>query len=69
MSWSAAMDHVINDKVKIEIICSPVISDRHLLEILKGSITPEQRKRTIQELADNIVLTAVGFGMNSNLKT
>lgn len=65
MSWSAAMDHVINDKVKIEIICSPVISDRHLVEILKGSITPEQRKKTIQQLADNIVLTAVGFGMNS----
>ena len=65
MSWSAAMDHVINDKVKIEIICSPVISDRHLVEILKGSITPDQRKKTIQQLADNIVLTAVGFGMNS----
>jgi len=68
MSWSAAMDHVINDKVKIEIICSPVISDRHLVEILKGSITPEQRKQTIQQLADNIILTAVGFGMNSNRK-
>jgi superfamily II DNA or RNA helicase len=65
MSWSAAMDHVINDKVKIEIICSPVITDRHLVEILKGSITPDQRKKTIQQLADNIVLTAVGFGMNS----
>ncbi|MDP3122399.1 DEAD/DEAH box helicase family protein [Polynucleobacter sp.] len=65
MSWSAAMDHVINDKVKIEIICSPVISDRHLVEILKGSITSDQRKKTIQQLADNIVLTAVGFGMNS----
>jgi superfamily II DNA or RNA helicase len=68
MSWSAAMDHVINDKVKIEIICSPVISDRHLVEILKGSITPDQRKKTIQQLADNIVLTAVGFGMNSERK-
>jgi superfamily II DNA or RNA helicase len=65
MSWSAAMDHVINDKVKIEIICSPVISDRHLVEILKGSITSDQRKKTIQQLADNIVLTAVGFGLNS----
>ena len=65
MSWSAAMDHVINDKVKIEIICSPVISDRHLVEILKGSISPDQRNKTIRQLADNIVLTAVGFGMNS----
>jgi len=68
MSWSAAKDHVINDKVKIEIICSPVISDRHFVDILKGSITQEQRNITVQQLADKIVLTAVGFGLNSDRK-
>jgi hypothetical protein len=68
MSWSAAMDHVINDKVKIEIICSPVITDKHLVDILKDNITQDQRKKTVQQFADNIVLTAVGFGINSDRK-
>jgi superfamily II DNA or RNA helicase len=66
MSWAAAMDHVISDDVKIEIICSPVISDKHLVNILKGNVTEDQRKKTVRELADKIVLTAVGFGMDSD---
>lgn len=65
MSWAAAMDHVISDDVKIEIICSPVISDKHFVNILKGNVTQDQRKKTVRELADKIVLTAVGFGMDS----
>lgn len=65
MSWAAAMDHVISDNVKIEIICSPVISDRHFVKILKGNITEDQRKQTVRDLADKIVLTAVGFGMDN----
>ncbi len=66
MSWAAAMDHVISDNVKIEIICSPVISDKHFVNILKGNVTEDQRKKTVRELADKIVLTAVGFGMDSD---
>jgi len=65
MAWAEAISHVINDNVKIEIMCSPVVSDRHLVEILKNNATDEQRKKTIQKLADNIVLTAVGFEMNN----
>lgn len=66
MSWAAAMDHVISDNVKIEIICSPVISDKHFVNILRGNVTEDQRKKTVRELADKIVLTAVGFGMDSD---
>jgi superfamily II DNA or RNA helicase len=66
MSWAAAMDHVISDNVKIEIICSPVISDKHFVNILKGNVTEDQRKKTVRELADKIVLTAVGFGMDND---
>ena len=65
MAWSEAMDHVINDNVKIEIICSPVISDKYFIEILKGNITEDQRKKTVQDLVDKIVLTAVGFKINN----
>lgn len=65
MAWADAMNHVINDNVKIEIMCSPVVSDRHLIEILKNNVTEDQRKKTIQNLVDNIVLTAVGFEMNN----
>ena len=65
MSWAEAMSHVVNDGVKIEIMCSPVVSDRHLVEILKENHTEDQKRKTIQKLTDSIVLTAVGFEMNS----
>jgi superfamily II DNA or RNA helicase len=65
MAWSEAIAHIISDDVKIEIMCSPVVSDKHLVEILKNNTTEEQRKKTIQKLADKIVLTAVGFEKNN----
>lgn len=66
MSWADAMGHVIDGSVKIEIMCSPVVSDKHLIAILQENNTEEQKKKTIQKLADTIVLTAVGFEMNSD---
>jgi len=65
MAWAEAMSHVINDDVKIEIMCSPVVSDKHLIEILKNNATEEKRIKTIHELTDKIILTAVGFEMNN----
>lgn len=65
MSWSEAIGHVINDDVKIQIMCSPIVSDSHLVEILKNNTTEDQRKKTIQKLADKIILTAVGFEKNN----
>lgn len=56
MSWAAAMDHVISDDVKIEIICSPVISDKHFVNILKGNVTEDQRKKTLESLRTKLYL-------------
>jgi superfamily II DNA or RNA helicase len=61
MAWAEAMDHIIKDNVKIQIICSPVVNDRTLLEILKKNSNPQERKQTIQKLSDGIVLTAIGY--------
>ena len=64
-AYAAAIDHVIKDKVKIEILCSPVIQDKRLISILNENSTPEKRKKKTQELIDSIALTAIGFGMDS----
>lgn len=61
MAWSEAMDHIIKDNVKIQIICSPVVNDKNLLEILKNNSNPQEKKQTIQKLSDGIVLTAIGY--------
>jgi superfamily II DNA or RNA helicase len=66
MSWADAMDHLINERVKIEIMCSPVVSDRRLIEVLANNKSPELRKKTLQELSDEIVLLAtIGFQKNN----
>jgi len=60
-SYAGALGHILKENVKIEILCSPVISDKRLVEILKNNSTPEKRKKTVQELADKIVLSAIGL--------
>jgi superfamily II DNA or RNA helicase len=64
-AYAAAIDHVIREKVKIEILCSPVIQDKRLIYILGENSTPEKRKKIIQELTDQIALSAIGFGINN----
>jgi superfamily II DNA or RNA helicase len=63
-AYAAGIDHVLKEGVKIEILCSPVIQDKKLISILRENSTPEKRQRTIQELADQVALSAVGFGMD-----
>jgi superfamily II DNA or RNA helicase len=65
-AYAAAMDHVLKDMVKIEILCSPVIQDKKLISILRENSTPEKRKKTIQDVADQVALSAVGFGINQD---
>ena len=60
-SYAGALGHILKENIKIEILCSPVISDKRLVEILKNNSTPEKRKKTVQELADKIVLSAIGL--------
>jgi len=64
IAWAGAIDHVLKENVKIEVICSPVIADKGFLEILKRNTDDRERKKTLQKLSDEIVLTAVGFGLN-----
>lgn len=65
-SYAGAMDYVLREGVKIEILCSPVIQDKNLLQVLRENSTPAKRLRTIQEVADQVALSAVGFGLNQD---
>ena len=64
MAWAGSIDHILKKSVKIEVICSPIITDKGFLEILKRNIDDVERKNTLQKLSDEIVLTAIGFGLN-----
>ena len=64
IAWAGAIDHILKDDVKIEIICSPVVTDKNFIEILKRNSNDADRRRTIQKLSDEIDLTAIGFGLN-----
>lgn len=63
-AYAAGIDHVLKEGVKIEILCSPVIQDKKLISILRENSTPEKRLKTIQEVADQVALSAVGFGID-----
>ena len=66
VAYAEVMDHLIGAHTKIQIICSPVVHDQELLRALNNNLTVEQRKTTIQTLADRIVLEAIGYQMDSN---
>lgn len=65
-AYASAMEHVLRDGVKIEILCSPVIQDKKLISILRENSTPEKRKKTIQDVIDHVALSAIGFGINQD---
>lgn len=65
-AYASAMEHVLKDGVKIEILCSPVIQDKKLIGILRENSTPEKRKKTIQDVIDHVALSAIGFGINQD---
>jgi superfamily II DNA or RNA helicase len=64
-AYAAAIEHVLKDNVKIEILCSPVIQDKKLISILTENSNEEKRRKNIQTLTDRIALSAIGFGMNN----
>jgi superfamily II DNA or RNA helicase len=66
IAYASSMDHLISERTKIEIICSPVVHDKTLLEVLKNNLTEEQRTKTIGQLANNVVLRALGYQMDTN---
>jgi len=63
-AYSASLGDILCNDVKIDILTSPIIQDKKLLKVLESNATPEQKTNTIQELAEQIVLTAVGFKLN-----
>jgi len=60
-SYVDVIDHVINGSLKVEIICSPVIQDRLLVDQIERSKSQEERERVIKELSDDIVIHALEF--------
>jgi superfamily II DNA or RNA helicase len=63
-AYASAMSHVIGNKVKIDILCSPVIQDKSLIKILEKNSTPEKRRKSILQLAESVIFMAVGFGLS-----
>ena len=68
IAYANSMDHMIQGRTKIQIICSPVVSDKTLLNVLSENITDEQRKFTLKKLSNQIVLTALGYQNNNNAR-
>jgi len=62
-SYINAIDHFIDDDIKIEILCSPKI-DFPLYETLKNCNSDKDRDDIIQELTNNIAKIAAGFKDN-----
>lgn len=65
ISYVEAIDNLVTEKTKIEIICSPVISDRTLLTTLENNQTEDQRRATISRLSNTVVLAALGYKINT----
>jgi len=66
VAYAQAMDNLISEKIKIEIICSPVVHDQELLRTLNNNLTTEQKKQTLQRLTDQIVLEAIGYQIDTS---
>jgi len=64
-AYVGAIDHLLKDDVKVQILCSPKI-DTQLIRILQDIVTPVQRLKKIRELTDQIPLTALGYTINSS---
>jgi len=62
-SYINAIDHFIDEDIKIEILCSPKI-DFPLYETLKNCHSDKDRDDIIQELTNNIAKIAAGFKDN-----
>lgn len=63
-SYVEILDKVINGDLKIEILCSPVVQDKTLIDSLKKNTSEKDREETIRRLSDQIVLVAAGFAMS-----
>ena len=68
VTYADALLHVIKDNVKIEILCSPVINDRSLLDTLSENISEDEKVSTILKFQENIIYKAIKFKEDPNHK-
>ena len=54
-SYADALNHIVEDKVRIEILCSPVITDENLLRTLNENVTEDERINTIQKYQEHFI--------------
>lgn len=65
-SWASAIERVLDNKAKIEILCSPKVSDRTLLQALQRNQTEQQRRETIRRLSNSVMLLAIGLKISAD---
>lgn len=65
-TYAASIDRLIMDGVKIEILCSPVVQDKRLVEILSSLATQEDRSQYLLEMSENALLLASGLKDDPN---
>uniref|UniRef100_UPI0040473FBE DEAD/DEAH box helicase family protein n=1 Tax=Flavobacterium sp. TaxID=239 RepID=UPI0040473FBE len=65
-SYAEALDILIKDELRVQIICSPVIHDDRLKKILEQNITEEQKRNTLKKLTSTIVLDAIGYKLDEH---
>ena len=61
LSYVDALESIIRGETKIQIVCSPIVQDRQVLDVLEKNLTETQREQTIKELCDEIIEVALGF--------
>jgi SNF2 family DNA or RNA helicase len=64
-AYAESIDRMLDEGLRVEIICSPVIKDEALVRTLERNQTEEQRKQTVQRLGTKIVLDAIGYRLDS----
>jgi len=63
-AYAEAIDAITEGRTKVQIVCSPVVQDKTVLEVLKRNLSESQRLETIRQLSDQVVLLAMGYKMN-----
>lgn len=65
-TYASFLGDIIKNDVKIEILCSPVIQDQKLREILGNNSTKEKMHAEYLRVSEDILLSAAGFSDNPN---
>ena len=63
-SYASVIGKLIEKKVTFQILCSPVVQDRKLIEILESNSTKEKKQAVLLKLSEDILLHAAGFEEN-----